>query len=211
MSMGTLRMKPQHEHRQARAEAQVDDPQHPGGVQVEGVRQGGQGEHDHLEGHHHGEGAQQIEDLGEAVVHPGDVPGEHGAEDQNGQHRGDGDEGGVEQAEQEALGADGVLIVGQAREGLRVGQVEGSAGADGALHLQGVHEHHEDGVHIDDAHNGHHNAPDPVGAQSFLFHYCCTSLLRVARSWIRAMATTITQKITALAWPMPRHWGPERP
>ena len=133
-----------------------------------------------------------------------------GAEDENGQHRGDGDENRPQQAHEKALGVDGVFIVGKPREGLRVGQLKGGAGGDGALHLQGVHEHHEDGVHVDDAYDGHNDAPQAVGALNS-FPHCCTSLLRVTRSWIRAMATTITQKITALAWPMPRHWGPERP
>src|SRR5699024_448669 len=73
----------EHEYRQPRAEAQVDHPQGPGGVQVQGVRHGGEGEHDHLEGDHHGEGAQQVQHLGDLVVDPGDVPGEHGAADED--------------------------------------------------------------------------------------------------------------------------------
>ena len=45
----------------------------------------------------------------------------------------------------------------------------------------------------------------------FLFsHYCCTSRERVALSWSMEMATTKIQKSTALAWPRPFHWGPER-
>ena len=32
-----------------------------------------------------------------------------------------------------------------------------------------------------------------------LCHYCCTSFERVALSWIREIATTIMQKMTALA------------
>ena len=45
---------------------------------------------------------------------------------------------------------------------------------------------------------------------SSLAHYCCTSLERVKWSWIREKTTTKRKKTTALAWPMPFHWGPER-
>ena len=41
------------------------------------------------------------------------------------------------------------------------------------------------------------------------FIYCCTSLERVTRSWMRPMATTTRQKMTAFAWPTPSQ--PVRP
>ena len=43
----------------------------------------------------------------------------------------------------------------------------------------------------------------------FCFIYACTSLERVTRSWIRPIATTTRQKMTAFAWPTPSQ--PTRP
>ena len=60
------------------------DPQYPRRVQMQCVCHIGQSKHDHLERYHHGECTQQIEDPGEQVVYPCDVPCEHGAEQQNG-------------------------------------------------------------------------------------------------------------------------------
>ena len=210
----------EHEHGEARAEAQVHEPEHPGRVEAQGVEaeevyphavgKGGEGEHDHLEGHDHGEGAEQIERLGDPALDPGDVPGEHGAEEQYGRDGAHGYEQRIAEAGKEAAGGYGVHIVVEPREGLGVRQLKGGRGADCGLDLQRIHEHHEYGVHVDDANDGHHDAPYEVGTSIGLSH-CCTSFLRVARSWMSEMATTIRQKMTALAWPMPRHCGPERP
>ena len=42
----------------------------------------------------------------------------------------------------------------------------------------------------------------------FLPIYCCTSLERVAFSWIMEIAITRTQNRTAFACPSPFHWAP---
>ena len=174
------------------------------------VRHVGQSEHDHLEGYDHGEGAQAVEQLGELGVHAGYVPGEHAAEYEYRKHARHGDDRAVQQAGEEALAAYRVYVVRRPGEGFRVGKFEGSGGADGLGNLQAAHEHHEDRVHPQHTDYRHHYAPYPVGALLGFCHYCCTSLLRVARSWISEIATTTRQNITALAWPMPFHCGPER-
>ena len=50
-----------------------------------------QGEHDHLEGHDHGEHDQQVHELAQLVVHAGEVPAGHGAAQQDQEHTGNGD------------------------------------------------------------------------------------------------------------------------
>ena len=57
--------------------------------------------------------------------------------------------------------------------------------------------------HVRDA-DEHKQRGQDVLADAFTPHYCCTSLLWVARSWMSAMAATRMQNSTALAWPMPR-------
>ena len=177
---------------------------------MERVRHVGEREHDHLEGHDHGEGAQAVEQLGEAGVDAGDVPGEHAAEYQYREDARHGYQHAVKEAGEEALLVYRVLVVHEAGEGLGGGQLEGRRGAYRGRLLERNHKGHEDGVHPEHADNCHYHAPETVRAFSCLCHYCCTSFLRVARSWMKDMATTIRQKMTAFAWPMPFHWTPER-
>ncbi len=53
----------EHEDRKARSKAQIDDDDSPRGVEVQAVGHKREGKHDHLEGHDHGEHAQQIHEL----------------------------------------------------------------------------------------------------------------------------------------------------
>ena len=43
----------------------------------------GQGEHDHLERNNHGKNAKVINNLGEGIIHPGNIPCGHGSAQQN--------------------------------------------------------------------------------------------------------------------------------
>ena len=135
---------------------------------------------------------------------------EHGTEYKYRQHRGHGDEGGIEKAHEKALGPYGIFIIFKSSKGLSRRQLKGRTRTDGALHLEGIYQHHEYGIHIEHGDHCHDYTPEPVGKMS-LFTHCCTSFSLVTLSWIREMATTMMQNITALAWPMPLHWGPERP
>ena len=128
----------EHEDGQARAEAQIDDADVPRGVQLEGVRRFGQGEHDHLEWHDHGEDDEQVHELAELVVDTGEVPARHGAAQQDEHHAGHRDEQAVAQAGEEVHLEDAVDVVGQARKRLFGGQLEDGGGGERALHLETV-------------------------------------------------------------------------
>ena len=168
---------------------------------MQAVRRGGQGEHQHLEGDDHGEHEQVVEGLAVPALDPGDEPGAHGAADQDQHHGGEGDDQAVPEGGQEALGGQGVEIVGKAREALAGGELKGGAGADGGLLFQGVEQDHEDGIHPGQGQDPQNDRQDIILCRMLLCHYCCTSLERVAFSWTRPMTTTRMQKRTALAWP----------
>ena len=218
----------EHEHCQPCAEAQVDDADGKGGVHrqegdlrggfghgnAQGVGQvpqgkggadlvssGAEGEHQHLEGHYHGENKEVVAGLAPPGVHTGDEPGAHGAEDEDQRHRGDRDEKGVAEGGQEPLGVDGVDIVFKAGKGIAVGQLESGGGGDGGLLFQRVEEDHQHRIDPGQTQDCQYSGENGVGNLGGFTHYCCTSLERVARSWIREMAMTSRQKSTALAWP----------
>ena len=194
----------EHEDSQSCAEAQVHDGDRPGGVQLQTVGGEGQGEHDHLEGHDHGEQAQVVEDPGKQAVHTGDVPCAHGGEQQDQHHRSDGNE----EAEADGLHKGIVTkghtlgVVVKAHEAVPAGKGEGIQ-VNGVVGLEGVDQRLKNGHDPDDTqqdeYNGKHLAQRGITA----FHYCCTSLLRVAVSWARARAATNRKKTTALAWAAP--------
>ena len=194
----------EHEYRQPCAKSQVDHRNGPGGVQVQHVGRLGQREHDHLEGHDHGEHAQIVHHAGEHIIHAGNIPRGHRRADQNQRGRQDGDDKAVGDGVDEGIFAHGHagLVVGPAHEAFGVGQGEG-VGVDGGVALEGVEEHDHDGHHVRDA-DEHKQHGQDVLADAFTPHYCCTSLLWVARSWMSAMAATRMKNSTALAWPMPR-------
>ena len=174
-----------HEDRKPRAEAQIDDRDRPGGVQVQAVRRLGQREHDHLEGHHHGEDAEIIDHLADQGIHAGNVPGRHGGEENDqrgGQYR---DEHAVLHAVPERVVAEGHALdeVGEARPHLTGRDGKGIC-LDKGVDLEGVDDHRQDRQHIDDADDREDDRERRLsaafGGNAFLFaHYCCTSLLRV--------------------------------
>ena len=191
----------EHEDGKACAEAEVDDGDRPRGIEgdlvkhtakkieigdLHAVGRLGEGEHDHLEGDDHGEDAEIIYHTAELAVHPGNVPGGHGGAQQD-QRRGDhGDEHAVERGLPEGIVAEGhaLDIVRPAGKALLIGQAEG-VGLDVGVELEGVDDHCDDGQHIDDADDGQHDGQDRLAAAfggEGVFHYCCTSFLRVARS-----------------------------
>ena len=98
-------------------------------------------------------------------------------------------------------------VVLQSHKGVGVGQGKGLR-VDGGVCLEGVDQHDQDGQHVDDADHGEyhcqrHLAAILPGFQTF-FHHCCTSFLRVERSWIKPMAATRMKNRTALACAVPR-------
>ena len=189
----------EHEHGQTGTKAQVDDADVPRGVQLELVCSLRQGEHDHLEGHDHGEHDQQVHELAEFVVHAGEVPAGHGAAQQDQEHTGNGDQKAVAQAGQKAHLGHAVNVVGQARKGLFRGQLEHRGGGKGALFFQAVQQDQHDGVDPQQAQHTHDDGEDVI-PHLFLFrHYCCTSLERVKWSWMSEMTTTIRKNTTAFA------------
>ena len=160
----------EHKDRKPGAEPQVDDGNGPGGVQADllqaageevvvrdlnAVRRAGQSEHDHLEGHHHGEYTQVVDHLAEETAHPGDVPGRHGAADQDQGRGGQGHEKAVEHRFGKGIVAEGhaLDVVLKAHEGLAVGQGEG-VHIHGAVAFEGVDEHQHHGHDVDDADDG---------------------------------------------------------
>ena len=174
-----------HEDRKPRAEAQIDDGNRPGCVQMQAVRGLGQGEHDHLEGYHHGENAEVIDHLAQQRVHPRDVPGRHGGEEDDqrgGQHR---DDDAVLDAVPERVVAEGHALdeVLEARPHL-TGRDGKGVGLDKGVDLEGVDDHRQHRQHIDDTDDREDHRQGrlsaALGGNAFLFaHYCCTSLLRV--------------------------------
>ena len=62
-----------------------------------------------------------------------------------------------------------------------------------------VEQDHENRVEPGNAENCQENRKQGIGQTLFLFHYCCTSLERVAVSCIMEMAMTMMQKMTAFA------------
>ena len=201
----------EHEHGQTGTEAEVDDADVPGGVQLEGIGRLGQGEHDHLEGDDHREDDEQVHELAQLVVHAGQVPARHRAAEQDEHHTGQSDQQAVAQAGEEVHLEDAVGVVLQADKGLLGGQCEDGGGGEGAFLLQTVDEDQGDGVDPQQAEQGHYNGERIVPHMFTFDHYCCTSLERVKWSWIMEMTTTMRKKITAFAWPMPFHCAPERP
>ena len=175
----TLDEANEHEDGQTRAKAQIDHWDGVGGVQLQLVGGEGQGEHDHLEGDDHGEQAQVVENPCKGAVHTGDVPSGHGAEQQNQEHRSDGDDQAVQQRQQEGVVTEGqaLQIVGKANEGLAVRQSEGLQ-IDEVVFLDGVDDHLKNGEQPHKAQQRKKRAEN-IFAQRILFH-CCTSLLRVA-------------------------------
>ena len=189
---------------------EVDDADVPRGVQIELVSGLGQGEHDHLEGHDHGEHDQQIHELAQLVVHAGKVPAGHGAAQQDEGHAGHGDDEAVAKAGQKAHLGDAVDVVAKAREGLSRRQLEDGGSGEGAFYFQAVQQDQDDGVDPQQTQQRHDDGEDVI-PHFFLFrHYCCTSLDWVSFCWSTASTTTNRQNTTAFAWPMPFHWGPER-
>ena len=116
----------EHEHRQPRAKAQIHHGDAPGGIQLQRVGRARQGEHDHLEGYHHGEHAQVVHHLGGDIIHAGDVPRRHGGAQQDQHGRQDGDHKAVARRIQEGIraGGEAVYIVAPAHKGFLVGQGE---------------------------------------------------------------------------------------
>ena len=206
----TLDEAHEHEDGKTRAEAQIDHGNRPGGVQLQGVGGGGQGEHDHLEGDDHGEQAQIVEELGKAAPHPGNIPRRHGAAQQDQRRGNHADEQAVAHGLEEGVIAEGhtLDIVGKAHEALRIGQGK-HVQIDGIVGLQGVddnlvngHDPHKANQHEG---NGQHRAAGGIlfGFHSVFTHHCCTSLRRVAVCWAMARTATRIKKITAFAWATP--------
>ena len=71
----------------------------------------GESEHDHLEGDHHGEDAQDVDGFGDPGLHPGNIPGAHGGADEDDQHRAHGDEHRPAHRIQKAVLVDGGGVV----------------------------------------------------------------------------------------------------
>ena len=191
----------EHEDGQTGSEAQIDHRNRPGGVQMGLLGGLGQGKHDHLEGDDHGEQAQIVEQIGRGALDPGDVPCAHGAAQQNQTGGHHGDEYAVTGGLQEGVVAEGeaLQVVCPAYKGFLVGQRKGIQ-VDEAVALERVdhnlkHREHPDGTQ-------HHKETGENGASQGIFlgfHYCCTSLERVAYCWVRARTATSRKKITALA------------
>ncbi len=201
----------EHKHGQARTKTQVDDADVPRSVQLQGVGGFRKGEHHHLEGDDHGEHDQQIHELAQFVVYPGQVPAGHGAAQQDQKYTADGDHQAVQQTGEEVHLHDAVNVVGQARKGFSSRQLEHGGGGKGALFFQAVQQDQHNGVDPEQAQQGHEHRKQSVDALFLFDHYACTSLERVILSWIREMTTTIRKNTTAFAWPMPFHCAPERP
>ncbi len=168
-------------------------------------------EHDHLEGHDHREDAERVDDLAELGVHAGDVPGCHGAADED-QRRGEhGDQGAVAKRTPERVVAEGHAgdEVGPTGKALLRGQGKG-LGLDEGVQLEGVDRHAHNRENPDDADDGEDDGQDllvtRLGCERLwlVCHYCCTSLLRVYESCASPMAATRTKNMTALAWATPR-------
>ncbi len=189
----------EHEHGQTGTEAQIDDADVPGGVQIEGVGGLGQGEHDHLEGDDHGEDDEQIHELAQLVVHAGKVPAGHGAAQQDEGHAGHGDDEAVAKAGQKAHLGDAVDVVAKAREGLSRRQLEDGGSGEGAFYFQAVLQDQDDGVDPEQAQQAHDDSEDVVPHFFIFRHYCCTSLERVNLSWMSEMITTMRKNTAAFA------------
>ena len=169
----------------------------------------GQGEHHHLEGHHHGEHAQVVDDLAEQAAYASHIPCCHGGTQQDQRGRDNGNEQAVKYGFDKGIAAEchTLDIVLQPHESVLIGQGKGLR-VYGGVALEGVYQHDQNRQNVDDAdhskyHGQHHFAAVFSGFQS-VSHHCCTSFLRVDRNWIRPMAATRTKNRTALAWAVPR-------
>ena len=200
----------EHEHRQSCAEAKIDNADVEGGVQLRFIRQICQGEHEHLEGHHHGEHEQEVAELRGPRLHAGDKPRAHGAANQDQHHRGDGDNKAVEEGGKKALGMDCVGIITQPGKALGGRQLKSGVGGNGGVLFEGVDEHHHHGVDPRKTEDRQDHRPEGVDGLRAFFHHCCTSLERVNFSCRLEMAMTRMQNSTAFACPIPFHMGPER-
>ena len=73
----------EHKDGKSRTEAEIDDRDGPGSIELEGIRRFGEGEHHHLERDDHREYAGKVNDAAEQRVDTGNVPGRHGGEKQD--------------------------------------------------------------------------------------------------------------------------------
>ena len=153
--------------------------------------------------------AAKIDGAGEPPADAGDEPCGHGRAQQDERDGQYGDDDAVQQGLEERIVAErhALDIVARSCEcaGIRQGE---RVGVDGAVRLERVDEHLDNGHNIEDAHEGEqHGQHDAADVALFLtersLHHCCTSFVRVARSWSRASAATRMKNITASAWATP--------
>ena len=195
----------EHEHRETRAEAEINDRDRPRGIETEPVRRAGEREHDHLERDDHGEHAEIIYDLAEEAPDAGNIPRGHGRAHENERRGGERDEKAVAHGLQKRVVAEGhaLDIVLEADKAVRVREGK-RLRVDGGVALEGVHQNDEDRHNVSDADHREDDRQHHFAAFFSLSHYCCTSFLRVAWSCRRPIAATRMKNTTAFAWPTPR-------
>ena len=170
----------EHEDREPCTESQIDDDNAPGCVKAQAVCHQREGEHHHLEGDDHGEHAEQVNGLCDAVFHTGDEPRAHGGAYQDHEHRAHRDKNGPADSFQKAVLSHRGGVVVETREGALIRELKGFQVDEGLL-LEGVEEHDDDGKNVEKAQKGEKACAD-IAQRFFSFRHCCTSLERVARS-----------------------------
>ena len=94
----------------------------------------------------------------------------------------------------------GIVLKPDEADGVRQGE---GRGRDVKLVLEGIEQDKQYGKNKDRRQKDQDDIDDEIDMETFCFHQFSTSLDRVIRSWIMAIAMTRMVKITALAWPMP--------
>ena len=72
-----------HENCKSCTKSQIDDPDIPRRIELQPVCRLGKGKHNHLEGYNHGKYKQEVKSLRDHTLHSRDIPGTHGAANEN--------------------------------------------------------------------------------------------------------------------------------
>ena len=208
----------EHKDCQPCAEAQIDNGNGVGGIELQGIGSACQRKHNHLERHNHRKNAEVINQLGKAAAHAGDVPRRHAGAQQDQRCGNNGDQQRIACALQKRIVAEGKAldIVVQCDKGALTRERKGLQ-IDRGVALKGVHRHQEYRDQIDKGKNRKDHRQCVVAAALALKaafgagffrclsrHYCCTSLSLVERSCRILKTATSTKKMTAFACPTPR-------
>ena len=141
------------------------------------IRRFGQREHYHLERHNHGEYTQEVNRLAQKGIHSRDIPRRHGGTEQNQKGGEQRNLHTVEHTLHKGIVTEGHTLDKIVEPGAHFpGGKRKRVGLYKRILLKRVHHYCQHRKYIDNADHGQY-----YGKNGFciLFHYCCTSFLRV--------------------------------